>query len=89
MSRYEIYWTPTALRHFDQLPEKFASAIIELCEGDFASEPARMSKALNAPFEGKRSVRRGQYRVIISIDEIDRKIFIHAIRHRNVAYINR
>lgn len=88
MSTFDVAWTPTALRHFDALPEKVAVAIIELVEFTLSSEPLRASKALNPPFEGKRSVRRGQYRVIISVDINQSRVTIHAVRHRNVAYIN-
>ncbi|MEI6405080.1 MAG: type II toxin-antitoxin system RelE/ParE family toxin [Actinomycetes bacterium] len=86
MSRYDVAWTSTALRHFDSLPKKVAVAIIEFCESTLCDQPIRASKQLNAPFDRMRSVRRGQYRVIISIDEEHSRVFVHAIRHRNVAY---
>ncbi len=89
MSAYDVAWTSTALRHFDALPEKVAVAIIELCESTLCVDPLRARKRLNAPFDGMRSVRRGQYRVIISVDEELNRVFVHAIRHRNVAYVKK
>jgi len=89
MTRYDVAWTQTALRHFDSLPEKVAVATIELCESTLSNDPIRASKTLNAPFAGQRSVRRGQYRVIISVDDTNTRVTVHAIRHRNVAYVKK
>lgn len=86
MTRFEVSWTPTALRNFDELPEKVAFAIIEFAMVTLADDPIKVSKALNAPFEGLRSARRGQYRIIYSVDDKAKEVLIHAVKHRNVAY---
>ena len=86
MTRFEISWTPTALRNFDELPEKVAFAILEFATVTLVEEPIKVSKALNAPFEGLRSARRGQYRIIYSVDAKKNKVLIHGVKHRNVAY---
>lgn len=86
MTGFEIAWTSAALRSFDVLPEKVAFAILEFATATLAKDPIRVSKALNAPFVGMRSARRAQYRIIFSVDVIMRKVVIHAVRHRNVAY---
>jgi len=86
MNGFEIAWTPAALRNFDVLPEKVAFAILEFATATLAKDPIRVRKALNAPFEGMRSARRAQYRIIFSVDVTKSKVVIHAVRNRNVAY---
>lgn len=89
MTGFEIAWTPAALRDFDVLPEKVAFAILEFATATLAKNPIRVSKALNAPFEGMRSARRAQYRIIFSVDVTKSKVIIHAVRHRNIAYFKK
>jgi mRNA-degrading endonuclease RelE of RelBE toxin-antitoxin system len=86
MAGYEIAWTPAALRNFDELPEKVAFAILEFATATLTQDPLRVSKPLKAPFDGLRSARRGQYRVILSVDEQNKIVLIHAIKHRNIVY---
>jgi mRNA-degrading endonuclease RelE of RelBE toxin-antitoxin system len=86
MTGYEIAWTPAALRNFDELPEKVAFAILEFAMVTLAKEPLRVSKTLRAPFDGMRSSRRGQYRIILSVDEENAIVLIHGVKHRNTAY---
>ena len=86
MPDYEVAWTATALRNFDALPEKVAFAILEFCTSTLAQDALRASKPLKAPFEGMRSSRRGQYRIIFSVDANDNRVILRSIRHRNVAY---
>ena len=89
MSKYEVAWTATALRDFDDLPEKVAFAILEFCTSTLTQDALRVSKSLRAPFEGMRSSRRGQYRIIFSLDSDENTVFIRSVRHRNVAYFKR
>jgi mRNA-degrading endonuclease RelE of RelBE toxin-antitoxin system len=86
MTGYEIAWTPAALRNFDELPEKVAFAILEFATGTLTQDPLRVGKTLNAPFDGMRSARRGQYRIIYRVDSKSKKVFIHGVKHRNIAY---
>jgi len=86
MTGYEIAWTPAALRNFDELPEKVAFAILEFASVTLTEDPLRVGKTLNAPFGGMRSARRGQYRIIYRVDSKSKKVFIHGVKHRNVAY---
>jgi mRNA interferase RelE/StbE len=86
MPGYEIAWTPAALRNFDELPEKVAFAILEFSTVTLTQDPFRVSKILRAPFDGMRSARRGQYRIILSVDEQNAIVLIHGVKHRNIAY---
>jgi mRNA-degrading endonuclease RelE of RelBE toxin-antitoxin system len=81
--QYEVAWTPTAKRALQRLPEKVATAAIELIYGPLASNPQRVGKALRFDLEGLHSARRGSYRVIYRIDE---RVTIVAIEHRADVY---
>ncbi len=86
MTDYEVAWTAMALRNFDVLPEKVAFAILEFCSSTLSQDPLRVSKSLKGPFEGMRSARRGQYRIIFSVAHESNKVVIRSVRHRNIAY---
>jgi mRNA interferase RelE/StbE len=48
--------------------------------------PHRAGKALEEPFDGYHSARRGTYRIIYRINEDKHTVEIHSIRHRRDAY---
>lgn len=81
--QYEIAWTPTAKRALQRLPEKVATAVIEVIYGSLASNPERVGKALRFDLEGLHSARRGDYRIIYRIDA---RVTITAIEHRADVY---
>lgn len=81
--QYEVAWTPTAKRALQRLPEKVATAAIELIYGPLASNPQRVGKALRFDLEGLHCARRGSYRIIYRIDE---RVTIIAIEHRADVY---
>ena len=70
----------------ENLPLEVAMAAMETIEGSIAVNPYRAGKALDEPFDGYYSARRGTYRVIYRIDEAKHQIEIHSIRHRRDAY---
>ena len=84
--RYEVVWTATARRALDRMPEKAAVACIELVYGPLAENPHRVSRELRLELEGKRSARRGDFRVIGQIDEHARTVTIVAVGHRGDIY---
>lgn len=75
----------SAWRDLDQLPPKIAQAIVEFAVFTLPQNPLRMSKSLQAEFEGLRSARRGDYRVLFYLAETDRLVVVRA-RHREHAY---
>lgn len=91
MSRpaYEIDWARSALRCLDRLPEKAASACIEFVYGALAENPQRVGAELQLELTGKRSARRGDFRVIYEIDEEALVVTIIAIAHRSDVYRRR
>jgi mRNA interferase RelE/StbE len=83
---YTIAFTPAARRRLDKLPLPAASALYEHLTGPVASNPYRLSKPLDAPFEDVRSTRRGDYRALYIIDDHDRIVTVLAVAHRREVY---
>lgn len=76
----------TAQRSLRTLPHKFAAAIVEFTTGPLAKNPYRLSKALQAELAAWRTARRGDYRVILQIDDDRHLVRIGRIEHRATAY---
>jgi mRNA interferase RelE/StbE len=87
-SSNEIDWAASGLRSLDRLPEKIATACVEFVFGGLAENPQRVGRALRFYLEGKRSARRGDFRVIYEIDEQQRVVTVIAIDHRGDVYRN-
>jgi len=86
---YDIDWARSALRCLDRLPETAASACIEFVYGTLAENPQRVGGELRLELTGKRSARRGDFRVIYEIDEEALVVTIIAIDHRSDVYRRR
>ncbi len=82
-------WTATAERALARLPEKVAAAAVEFIYGSLAENPQRVGKPLRFELEGLHSARRGDYRVVYEIDEVQEKVTIMAIQHRSDVYRRR
>jgi mRNA interferase RelE/StbE len=78
-----------ARRGLHQLPAKVAAAIVEFVTGPLADNPARLSKPLTGELTGYRSARRGDYRVIIRLDEAGHTVLVVQIDHRADVYRQR
>jgi mRNA interferase RelE/StbE len=86
---YEVEWTSTALRALDRVPEKVATAVVELVYSTLAENPRRVGRPLAFELEGVWSARRGDYRIIYAIDDARSTIVIDAIGHRSDVYRRR
>ena len=75
----------SAWRDLDRLPPKIAQAIVEFAVFTLPTNPERMSKPLLDDFEGLRSARRGDYRVLFFLDGTETLVVVRA-RHRRDAY---
>jgi mRNA interferase RelE/StbE len=82
---FEIHWASPAKRALRRLPEKVATAAIELIYG-LASNPSRVGRPLRFELEGLHSVHRGDYRVVYRIDDRHRRVQVLAIGHRADVY---
>lgn len=84
---YSIQLSKSARRALDEtLPEVVAVACWEFIRGPLAENPQQVGKALRDEFEGSFAARRGEFRIVYTID--DNRIVVHVIRisHRRHAY---
>lgn len=79
----------SSARSLQRLPAKAAAAIVELITGPLAENPHQLSKPLFNELAGYRTARRGDYRVLIRIDEAAHTVLIAYIDHRADAYRRR
>ena len=83
---YEIRITPEGLANLDKLPAKVADAALVGLRGPISESPHRLAKPLVAELDGLYSARRGDYRILYSIDDAARVVTVHRIPHRSSAY---
>lgn len=86
---YRIEVDGPALRDLQRLPHKIATAIVEFITGPLADNPHRLSKPLRTELASYRSARRGDYRVMLRVDEDRHALLIVAINHRAHIYRRR
>ncbi len=85
--RYRLIIAPTARRQLSEtLPEAVASAAYEFVVGPLRENPHRVGKRLQPPLADRRSARRGTYRVIYRIDDVQLTVTVLTIMHRSDAY---
>ncbi|MFJ4027904.1 type II toxin-antitoxin system RelE/ParE family toxin [Paenarthrobacter sp. NPDC089989] len=83
---WKVQITSPALKTFRRLPEKAAAAIVEFVSGALAANPHRLSKPLTNELIGMRTARRGDYRVLFTLDIEEHVLYIHRIQHRADVY---
>lgn len=79
---------PTARRQLSRLPERYATAVVELLPA-IAANPKRLGKPLRFELEGRWAARRGPYRVIYTLDEKEHAVIVLAVAHRADVYRSR
>lgn len=83
-------WDVVATSRFDRdiarLPARVAAAIIEFVTAALPQNPRRMTKPLTGDLEGYRAARRGDYRVIVRLDDPVRVVILHRVAHRAHVY---
>lgn len=83
---WRVEVTSPALKGFRRLPEKAAAAIVEFVTGVLADSPYRLSKPLTNELLGLRTARRGDYRVLFTVDVEEHILYVHRIEHRSDVY---
>jgi mRNA-degrading endonuclease RelE of RelBE toxin-antitoxin system len=83
---WDVQLAPSAIRGLDRLPVRIASAIAEFITVTLPADPERMSKPLRGELEGLRSARRGDYRVLSSLNEATGILLVERIAHRADVY---
>jgi mRNA interferase RelE/StbE len=67
---YEVVLAPgTKQAMATQLPPAVTAAVVDFVSGPLAQDPFRVGKPLRSELEGKWSARRGEYRVLYTINE--------------------
>jgi mRNA-degrading endonuclease RelE of RelBE toxin-antitoxin system len=82
---FDVQVASAARRRLRRLPDKVASAIVEFVTAVLPENPLRLSKPLTGKLTGLRSARRGDYRVLIDVNEEERRILVVRIAHRAAA----
>jgi mRNA-degrading endonuclease RelE of RelBE toxin-antitoxin system len=82
---FTVEISSAARRQLHQLPDKIAMAVVEFVTA-VLQNPLRLSKPLTGPLSGLRSARRGDYRVLIEVDENANRVLVVRIAHRAQAY---
>ncbi|MGH8776227.1 MAG: type II toxin-antitoxin system RelE family toxin [Jiangellaceae bacterium] len=84
---YDVILSPSARRALTEtLPEKVATAVLELIDGALRENPHRLGKPLHDAFAGQFVARRSTYRVIYTIDDEAHVITIRVVKARGDAY---
>jgi mRNA-degrading endonuclease RelE of RelBE toxin-antitoxin system len=81
-----IEWSAPAKRSVISLPNKVATAIIEVVYGALADNPQRVGRPLRWELEGLHAARRGDYRIVYRVDTERRAVLVEAIGHRSDVY---
>jgi mRNA interferase RelE/StbE len=83
---YTVTFTAAARRRLGKLPLSAATALYEHLTGPVASNPHRLGKSLDVPFEDVLSTRRGDYRALYAVDDRERVVTVFAVAHRRDAH---
>jgi len=76
----------SAERQLGRLPERIAAAVVEFVLGPLCENPRRLGHPLQRELAGLWSARRGAYRVVCGIDEVERIVTVLRIDHRSDIY---
>lgn len=83
---WPVEFSPSAIRGLERLPPKVAAAVVEFITRTLPENPERMSRPLRGEFEGLRSARRGDYRVVFQLDAEPARLLVVRVAHRADAY---
>jgi len=88
--RYAVVLSRSAMRALQQeLPESVSAAVIEFLQDPLAENPRQVGKALQRELTGMWGARRGQYRIIYTIDDDRILVTVIKLSHRRDAYRGR
>ena len=83
---FDVRVGPAAVRQLHRLPAGVAFAIIEFVTVTLPGNPLWLTKPLSGDFDGLRSARRGEYRVLVRVDPEARVVLVVRVAHRALAY---
>ncbi len=83
---FDVRASSAARRQLGRLPGRLAAAVVEFLTVVLSENPMRLSEPLTGELTGLRSARRGDYRVLIEVDEGIRQVLVVRIAHRSDVY---
>lgn len=83
---YRVRLTGEAIRSLRRVPPRVAEPLVAFVFGALAERPRTRGKPLRGEFGGEWSARRGDYRVLYSMDDTTRTLVVHRIAGRADAY---
>lgn len=86
---WRLVLAASAERSLDRLPPKIATAIVEFMVGPLTEAPRRVGHPLERELAGLWSARRGAYRIVYELDEVEeveKAVNIVRIDHRSDVY---
>jgi mRNA interferase RelE/StbE len=83
---WRLVLAASAERSLDRLPSKVATAIVEFMVSPLTEAPRRVGHPLGRELAGLWSARRGVYRIVYELDEVDKSINVLRIDHRSDVY---
>ena len=83
---WDVQFAPSAVRGLERLPPRIAAAVVEFATAPLPTNPERMSKPLRGDLEGLRAARRGDYRVLFSLNDATTTLLVVRIAHRADVY---
>lgn len=79
----------SAERSLARLPSKVATATVEFMLGPLIEAPHQVGHPLERELAGLWSARRGAYRIVYELNEVERTINVVRIDHRSDVYRSR
>jgi mRNA-degrading endonuclease RelE of RelBE toxin-antitoxin system len=86
---WKLVLAAAAERSLDRRPPKIAVATVEFMLGPLVEAPRQVGHPLRRELAGLWSARRGAYRIVYELDEIERVVEVVRIDHRADVYRSR
>ncbi len=83
---YEVEFTPSAEADITRLDVKVAQRVLKKLRWLAENFEAIPPEALTGSWQGVFKLRVGDYRILYTYDQVQRKIIVHFIRHRREVY---
>jgi mRNA interferase RelE/StbE len=83
---YRVIVAPPVRRQLDRLVESVAAAVFEFMSGPLAVHPYRVGKPLEGELAGRFGARRGEYRIVYTIEDEIVTVTVLRVAYRRDAY---
>lgn len=86
MSEWRVEWTAEARRSLRGIPPRVLPAVMEFAATRLAETLLRATHGLHAPFGDRRSGGVGPYRVMVTVDEDARVVYVNRAEYHSRAH---